>query len=457
MIGQSLDRQPVRIFGSGVGPEVLRQRVVRLCAVIYWLLIFEGVLRKWVAPQFSNILFFVRDPFLFWVYWLTLQGPVPRGGRALGIGLLVAVAFLYFAGAQIIFGGANLSVAAYGWHNYFLYFPLAWVIYTYFERPDLDRLMRNTLIVSVPVAGLVALQFYSPADSWINKGTDATGSKVFEVVAGIVRPYGTFTFVTGQSLFVGSLVALLLTNLLSESAARFIQGLPMLCAAAACAVMLMLGGSRTAFAISGLLMGFALLSVLLAGEGRVRLRALLIPIALVAVFAASFPVIFPKAFDAIRERQEVAVTAEGPTQDRALHSVTETLDFIDGSPLLGYGIGVGTAGGAALATGMRMFTLSENELPRIIQEVGPIFGAIYVALRFVLAAYLLWLGVRSARVFNDPGVLCIGAFTIILLISGQVTYEGTVNGFTWIFAGLCLARSKPVARCTRGKTEWPAP
>ena len=40
--------------------ESRRRRLVRLVFVIYWLLIFDGALRKWGLPQFQAPLFFVQ-------------------------------------------------------------------------------------------------------------------------------------------------------------------------------------------------------------------------------------------------------------------------------------------------------------------------------------------------------------------------------------------------------------
>ena len=42
--------------------ELKRRRLIFLISTAYWLLIFEGVLRKWVAPEFQRALFFLRDP-----------------------------------------------------------------------------------------------------------------------------------------------------------------------------------------------------------------------------------------------------------------------------------------------------------------------------------------------------------------------------------------------------------
>jgi len=436
-------RPGLRVFGSTPNENWLTRRIVRLCFVVYWLLIFEGVLRKWVFPQASSLLFFVRDPFLLYIYWLALRGRIPRDWHVLAVGGVVAVAFCYLAGIQLLLGQSNILVAGYGIHNYFLYFPLAWVIYTYFDRGDIERLTRQTLLLSIPIAGLVAAQFFSPPDSWINKGTDETGIGVFEVVSGVVRPYGTFTFVLGQALFLGSLVAMSLGNLVAAPARKVLRGPLQLISGSSTISMILLSGSRTAFFLAGLMFLFALLSGFFSGQRENRIRTLVAPLAVATCAVGLFPMVFPSAFDAMVERQNAAVAVEGSTEARAGKILTSFVSVLNDVPALGYGIGVGTTGGAMLLTGHADFLLAEDEFSRIVQECGPAFGIIYILFRVALAIYLIQPAVTAARVRGDVSAFCLAGFSIVLLITAQATFEGTAEGYTWFFLGLALAATRP--------------
>ena len=44
----------------------------RLIWVYFWLLIFEGTFRKWILPQYSDILLVVRDPVVLAIYFTAL-------------------------------------------------------------------------------------------------------------------------------------------------------------------------------------------------------------------------------------------------------------------------------------------------------------------------------------------------------------------------------------------------
>src|ERR1700743_3865454 len=76
--------------------------IERLTLVMFWLLIMEGTLRKWVAPGLSHLLFFVRDPFVILLYWHALRGRVlQRPDPLLIVGLCFAVIAPFLAVAQI--------------------------------------------------------------------------------------------------------------------------------------------------------------------------------------------------------------------------------------------------------------------------------------------------------------------------------------------------------------------
>src|SRR3954462_9877479 len=58
----------------------------------FFLLIFEGVFRKWLLPQFSDVLLIVRDPVVLLIYLLAIKARVfPRNHWMVS---LVVIAFL---------------------------------------------------------------------------------------------------------------------------------------------------------------------------------------------------------------------------------------------------------------------------------------------------------------------------------------------------------------------------
>ena len=75
-----------------------RRLIVGLVLVVYLLLILEGVLRKWLFPEFGQILYFIRDPFVLFIYVAALAtGHWPRREPWLAVGMVLGVFALLLA------------------------------------------------------------------------------------------------------------------------------------------------------------------------------------------------------------------------------------------------------------------------------------------------------------------------------------------------------------------------
>ena len=322
--------------------ERSRRWIVNLVFIIYWLLIFEGVLRKWVFPDAFKILFFIRDPFVLAVYVLSASNYTRLPAKPL---LAVGIFLGSLALAVGLTGGAELIVLGYGWRNYFYYIPLAFVIGANFRQADLDRLVRQTLLVAIPIAVLVCLQIVSPMDAIINAGLTEEGLDNSGTARGFVRTYGTFTSGSGQMLFVSSLTAMFLANLMRPEEQRPVKGFLLAVASVAVALSLVLSGSRAAYILSIFIMLFAMSSsVLVTGKAQ-SFRAVLRLLIIVVTTTAAASIVQRDPLDAISERIEEAHSYEsaayGPLSaaGRIIFDFTNVTNAISWAPPLGYGIG----------------------------------------------------------------------------------------------------------------------
>src|SRR4051812_41945097 len=67
----------------------------RLIWVYFWLLIFEGTFRKWILPQYSDILLVVRDPVVLAIYFTALKAKVfPRNSYVIWLGAIAVLSWL---------------------------------------------------------------------------------------------------------------------------------------------------------------------------------------------------------------------------------------------------------------------------------------------------------------------------------------------------------------------------
>ena len=175
----------------------------RMIWLYFFLLVFEGALRKWALPSLGAPLLVIRDPLVLLIYIQAVRcRRFPVNGPMLAFFLLV-LGFFLLALYQIIASvGGGPMVAAYGLRTNFLHLPLIFVIPQVFSYMDVVKLGRWVLILSVPMTALMAWQFMSPPESWINAATSASGNgQQITAALGRIRPAGTFSFATGAAHF----------------------------------------------------------------------------------------------------------------------------------------------------------------------------------------------------------------------------------------------------------------
>ena len=116
--------------------EKAKQRVRQLIWLYLWLLLTEGVLRKWVIPRFSDPLLLVRDPVMLGIYYYAIRARVfPRNfwvNSLWILAFLTLVATILLARFSLVSGYVPtiplLEVTVYGIRTNFLHLPLIFVM-----------------------------------------------------------------------------------------------------------------------------------------------------------------------------------------------------------------------------------------------------------------------------------------------------------------------------------------
>jgi hypothetical protein len=425
--------------------EQTRQRLCNVIIVIYYLLIFEGVLRKWIAPSYQKELFFIRDPLVLYVYAVAIaKGFWPRRSVLFWSGLFLAL--LGFNLMIFHLGTGSLTIMAYGWRNYFAYLPLAFIIGEQFRYDDWLRLVRFTIVVALPIAVLCVFQSVAPVAAPINAGIGGSSDELFVplgVAGSVVRTSGTFTSGSGHELFIGSLTAMLLW-LWSNRRARSAFGKWILPATAAGTVtMLIVGGHRGAF-VSALLV--AVVGAAMSGVAHHPVRAsakVIVGAGLLVILALlSGKYLFNEQAEAIVTRTRGA--AEGDSAysmglvNRALSDFVHFVEYIPETNILGSGLGIAGNAGEILGVSGRAGG-AEDDWSRNIVDLGPIVGIVFILYRIAfVVALVIGAGIASRR-YRDPLPALLVGFVGIVLLYGQISGQGSVNGYGWIFAGMCMA------------------
>lgn len=439
-----------------------RRHLVALITFIYLLLIFEGSIRKWMFPSMAQVLFFIRDPFVLAAYFMAFRhGFFPKGNAFLLAGMGLGLCAVLLVGVQTLASAASSGgaiLAVYGWRNYFFYIPLAFVIGEAFERPDLQRIVRWTLILAIPGAILALLQFMAPLDSPINVGFGGDKTLQFHGLNtdGVhTRTMGFFTSDLGHKEFTVSALAMAFSLWLVPAARRYVKFWLLLPATCAALVCLAVSGSRGAMVHSGLVLIGAIACAVLV-RGGVSVRAVIWPSVIAAAAVALYPIVLPDAFEAFVHRWEHASASESAAFaqwgiiGRALYAFIDFFSLMGDTPLAGYGLGL--AGNARLTLGIVIegFTgWAETDWARQVVDLGPVVGLVFILYRI---AFTGWLGLRclaGARKLGDPLALLLFAFVGIDLLYGLMTGHGTVNGYVWLFTGFSLAAARaPLERAT---------
>ncbi|MDQ3198746.1 MAG: hypothetical protein M3Q46_06095 [Verrucomicrobiota bacterium] len=424
-----------RIFDSSQAIRNIR----RLIWLYLWLLIFEGAFRKWIVPQLSAPLLLIRDPVVILIYLLALRAKVfPHNIYVICLEVLailswatgIIVLLPYFPIQSIVL------VTGYGVRSDFLHLPLIFIIPAVFTLEDVKRIGWWTIVGMMPMAVLMALQFAASPEAFINRAAGVGEGTQLAAGGGKIRPPGTFSFVSGSVYYASAAAAFLLHAVLAKLPYR---NLLLYASGAGLIVSLGVSGSRSAvLAVVVVVAGLGVIMLLRPSIVNKFGRHLFF--AVILLVAVSYLPIFREGLGILSDRFTESADEEsvvGGLVGRTVGGFTEGLLVIDRVPLGGYGLGVGTSGGASFLTGQASFLLAENEWSRILLESGPILGLAFLIWRSALTFKLGFFAFRQVREGNSLPIFLFmaGLFVVLQGPFGQPTSLG----FAVVFAGLCLA------------------
>ena len=418
--------------------------------VYFFLLIFEGVFRKWILPQFSDVLLVVRDPVVLVIYMLAIKARLfPRNTWLLSLAIIAMLSWL----VSLIVLEPYLPVkplflvTGFGFRCNFLHLPLIFVMGRALDVEDVKTLGRWVLLGLLPMCVLLAIQFNSDPESFINRTAGLGESQQITAGGGKIRPPGTFSFVSGVIFYAAMAAAYLLYGALTRG---IYKNWLLFGAGFALVVTIGVSGSRSVL-LAVMVVFISLVAVLFFRPDAVNqaVRNLLV-IVIVLVLASRLP-IFNQGVQVLSDRFTTVAEAEETTIAGGL--ISRTLEpFKEGLMLwwyappvgarwAGLGLGIGTNGGAKFLTGRALFLLSEGEWGRVILESGKILGAAYLIWRTMLTFSLGLFSIRQLKVGRLLPLL-LYASGFLSLLNGQFG-QPTNLGFSVFICGLCLAAANP--------------
>ena len=425
------------MFINNIAREKQRQFVVWSIFFIYFLYLIEGALRKWLLPGLSGPLTLLRDPFVIALYiYCLFKRLIMRRGIA-STWLSFAIFISCFGLIQYMSSGYSLMGWFLGVRSYWLYMPLAFIVAVTFQPKDIMSFLKFNLWISLPYAMLIANQYASGPKAFINHGVggDDSGAVVLGYLD-IVRPFGLFTYTFPNVQFTSAIVAIFLAIFLSRPKEQpnkiFFFAMSL-----AVATMSVLTGSRYIFFSVGIIIAFTLLS-LIATRMNIKTLFRIFFILLFAALAGWILVqVFPDMLAAMEARIEIASRSEGSLWDRIYYSGFSFLDAFKTAPILGHGIGSG-ASGVVRFLGLPQLLYGEADTQRNINELGIIFGSIFLIMRWLTSLWLLITAIKLARK-GLPIVLPLAGFAAFPIAVGQITNSTIIAFLPWLFLGIILS------------------
>lgn len=399
----------------------------------FFLLLFEGALRKWFLPDLSQGLLIIRDPLVVWIYYLCyVQGVFPLNNKYLQkcfqwVMLAVILSFLV--------NGTHPFTIAYGARTNLLHFPLIFIMARVLSWQDVMNFGKAFLILALPMTWVVAQQFQADAEDIMNVAAGGTGSQL-ETSGGKVRASGTFTFVSGIVFYYCFTVAFIIFGLLIKGS--FPKWMIYLGTSATLLAMVT-AGSRAVIAESLQVVGcIAFLAYYRPSEFG-KITTSIFAFCALALILYSQIDLFKEGLNFLSLRFEEAANVEGNPIEAYFNRYYEMLtapyyynawtDFLGNS-----GLGGATRAGAALGGG---YGGAENSWSRPITENGIIIGGLFIIWRIWITKDLLITCIQSIKRGSYLAIFLFGAAGPILLFG--LLGQPTNLGFTAFGSGLCLA------------------
>lgn len=434
-------------------PDRRNRQPLPLLKKLFWLyfflLVFEGALRKWILPQYSAPLLLIRDPVGFWIIWEAYRTRKwPQRWSAL-IGALT-IAIMALCVVQMIFDTDPWFVEIYGLRSYLLPFPVAFIMGENLDADDLRRFGVCILWLLLPLTALEVVQYLAPPTAWVNAGAYANASQII-YAGGHVRAAGTFSYDVGPINFNALAGAFILYGLADE---KFTRKWLLWAASFALILSIPIIGARTLVYE----LGAELICIAIAASFGIsqftKAVKIVIPIVIIAIAISYLPV-FRDASSTLSTRFSQASSAEGDTQQvltaRVLDPFLKKLDPSNYSNgWIGVGMGRGAAAVAKLLVGSPEFLAGELEVDRVMNEFGPLPGLAFMVFCAFLAAILLGKALSRARNHEPLPLLLAPAMLACILVG--VLEQPTEQGFMVFTLALSLA----AVRLT-GVARVPAP
>lgn len=139
-----------RLFAQHIRQgELARQHAVNVIMLVYLVTVFDGVLRKYIMPEYSRELLFIRDPIVMYLYIHALRHRLIAQSAFLSTGIVLFVIAVVIVLVQLNYITIDPIFVVYGFRQYFSLLPLPFIMANVLRRADINRFIRMNLVISI--------------------------------------------------------------------------------------------------------------------------------------------------------------------------------------------------------------------------------------------------------------------------------------------------------------------
>ncbi len=406
------------------------------------LLVIEGALRKWLLPEASQFIYFLKDivvigAYLRYYFFLPSESTFRIKGNQVAEAV---ISMILLVAVWCVFQVFNPSLGSpiigiFGLRGYLLYIPLLWMLPNLFRSEDeLYRFLRSYLLLVIPVGILAVLQYFSPPSSPLNVYTqDLVKLDAALLDRTSVRVTGTFSYIAGYGAYALVSFGLVLPLLTLKQSLWWRW---------ATIVELLLIVSTSLMNGSRALVGSEILFLIGYIGGQLltnpyTIISLIKQFSLPAIAITTAAIIgFQSAINGFQNR----VTSNKDVSGRIGLLYTEPIEFMQLKGLDSYGVGATHQATPALRSalnlpvGENIPVFYESEPGRVMLDLGPLGFLLWYLLRLSLIFLLLQTFLKLKRPFLRQ--LALSAFLIhATQFTAQVVINHTLLVYYWFLAG----------------------
>ncbi len=402
------------------------------------LLLYDGSIRKWILPQYQQIVFIVKDVFLFLVFIYAVAF-IRRSDNVQILPVIKIFLVLYISWVLLEAGNLALPsilVGIWGVKAHLLHMGLIVLVPIAFMNLNnlLSQLVRLYPFIVIPVCVIAFFQVISPADSFINQTVTGFESIAYFGERHLVRVFGTFSYITGMASFlqvtillgVGLFLLGVRSHLFLISLGFVISALPVT-------------GSRAVIVISAV--SIFIMSMMAVVCRLTQLAQLLRITALLGLLLIISFYIQDQSWVALQQR-----TLGGNVDNyRMITAFTNAFHYFDVSGLIGFGSGSANLGSPAFVRHLYPFSWLpvgghfEEESGRIVLELGIIGWMISLAMRIALFFWSVFLAMTGGkRIVRAASVLTVPIMAYGVHSGSGVFFHPVLSSYYWFCVALLI-------------------